>query len=97
MIYHTFDAQGGFVAGDPDTGVTVYAYPTSVCVNCARRNPVKTAREMIDSEPMWRGRFAAEYDEQNWKLLRRDHIVPPGTGWVIRPGNGINPTRNTEE
>jgi hypothetical protein len=50
--------------------------------------------------------------EQNWKLVVRDAWAgnpeelpilrgitscPPSIGWVIRPGNGIHPTRNTEK
>ena len=66
--------DGGFVAGDPVTRITCYAYPASQFAEDARRKPVETAQKMIDRE--WNGArergfsFVTDYDLRNWERLK---------------------------
>lgn len=39
--------DGGFLAGDPDTGAVGYAYPSSPHSDMAKRRPAEVAREMV--------------------------------------------------
>jgi hypothetical protein len=77
IVYKLLD-NGGFVAGDTETRLTCYAYPSSVYAVTAKRNSEKIAGEMIRDE-MWRNGkvvrtghcLSTEYDVQNWKRLER--------------------------
>ncbi|NUB25743.1 hypothetical protein [Azospirillum brasilense] len=42
--------EGGFLAGDTETGLTSYAFPTSTHATRARKHPAKIAAEMMASE-----------------------------------------------
>ncbi|UKJ74527.1 hypothetical protein [Azospirillum brasilense] len=48
LFMHT--PEGGFLAGDTETGLTSYAYPTSTHATRARNHPGKVAAEMMTSE-----------------------------------------------
>lgn len=49
-IIHKFDQSGGFAAGDTDTGLTSFAYPSSTHATDAKRNADKVAAEMMANE-----------------------------------------------
>lgn len=63
--------DGGFLAGDPASGRTAYAYPSSVHEVQARREPGRVAENMMRSENalMDRTAWGRERDESNWALL----------------------------
>jgi len=70
MIVYELLADGGFVAGDTDTGFTAYAYPTSSHATMAKRQASRIAAEMVASA----NRFGAvagrgDYDARNWRKL----------------------------
>ena len=52
-IIYKIEADGGFVCGDTNTGLTAYAYPTSPHASNAAKSPAqaqKTADAMIKAE-----------------------------------------------
>ncbi|MCW2242223.1 hypothetical protein [Azospirillum canadense] len=49
-ILYMHTPEGGFLAGDTETGLTSYAYPTSSDATKAKRNPAKVAAEMMANE-----------------------------------------------
>lgn len=63
--------DGGFVAGDSETRITCYAYPTSDHAEAAKREPRIIAAEMIESENAghraWMPR--EDYDARNWERI----------------------------
>lgn len=65
--------DGGFVAGDTQSRLTSYAYPTSVSAIAAKRDPNKIAHEMMRAENILlklRSTFPRpDYDARNWQLL----------------------------
>lgn len=61
--------DGAFVAGDPDTGLTAYAYPTSISATKARKTPVTVAKEMLSREVVTRTHDRTDYDLRNWQRL----------------------------
>lgn len=73
MQVHVFTSDGGFVAGDSITGLTAYAYPTSVDAETAKRDAARIAMEMLNHEISHSYAHASEsgkdYDRRNWKLL----------------------------
>lgn len=63
--------SGAFVAGDVDTGITSYAYQSSVYATEARRRPRAIAETMVSGESpyMHVSDYAKGYDLGNWELL----------------------------
>jgi hypothetical protein len=63
--------DGGFVAGDKDSRMTSYAYPSSPHANVAKRYPKLVAEEMLDSERLYLRKVPAiqDYDFKNWLLI----------------------------
>lgn len=64
--------DGGFVAGDPNTGRTAYAYPTSANAEHAKHNPAREAAMMLGSANRFAGPNAtetADYDARNWQRI----------------------------
>ena len=63
--------DGGFVAGDADSRMTAYAYPTSPHAIVAKRYPKLVAEEMLESERVCFRKVPAvkEYDAKNWLLI----------------------------
>lgn len=63
--------NGAFVAGDIDTGLTSYAYPSSIYAKGARNNPAAIAEIMMIAEipSLHASSYVAEYDASNWELL----------------------------
>jgi len=63
--------DGSFVAGDTVTGVTSYAYPTSLRVAHAKRNPEREAKEMLANERKedHETPYGLQYDKHNWERL----------------------------
>lgn len=63
--------DGGFVAGDRDTEITSYAYPSSPHAIVAKRYPKLVAEEMMAGERKSYRAIPAiqEYDRKNWLLL----------------------------
>jgi uncharacterized protein (DUF608 family) len=67
--------DGGFVAGDTATGVTSYAYPSSIYATAARKKPAKVAADMIQGESSLSrtySEYAKEYDRKNWETLNKE-------------------------
>ena len=70
MIVYKHLADGAFVGGDTDTGITGYAYPTSEHAEEVRKNPLRVASEMVRGQigypnsPLCKG-----YNAANWELL----------------------------
>ena len=84
MITYDFGKDGSFVAGDTETSITAYAYPTSPQATKAKKSPLKVAKEMINLElevswtrkegaPAWES--AREYDARNWRRLMSRRIA----------------------
>lgn len=74
MIRFRLLPDGGFVAGDSQTGRTVYAYPTSNNARHAQHIPEYVAQAMLlDTNRMATDRdtspICREYDARNWALL----------------------------
>ena len=72
MIFWHLDDQGGFTAGDTETGLTAYAYPTSPSATSARRDPRRIAAMLVANEdPLWRtiAPGVARYDAENWARM----------------------------
>ena len=70
VVFKMFE-DGGFVAGDRDSGMTSYAYPSSPHATVAKNHSQAIAEDMLGSE---RQDFRAipaikEYDRKNWLLL----------------------------
>ena len=68
-IVYTFDKDGAFVAGDTETRITVYAYPTSIHALGAKRHAKAVARIMIEEETRHGLAHEMEYDARNWERL----------------------------
>jgi hypothetical protein len=70
-VFKTLE-DGGFVAGDKDSRITSYAYPTSPHALLARRYPKYVAAEMLKNERMSYRSVPAvqEHDARNWLLLK---------------------------
>jgi hypothetical protein len=67
--------DGSFVAGDSESGLTSYAYPSSEYATKARRNPTEVASAMIKSEGVLSrtySEYAKEYDRKNWETLNKE-------------------------
>lgn len=62
--------DGGFVAGDVDTGRTSYAYPTSTHATLAKRNPEREARIMLKAANRLQDVDTSEYDARNWASMQ---------------------------
>jgi len=72
MIVYELLTDGGFVAGDTETGFTSYAYPTSSHATMAKRQASRVAAEMVKSANAFGdivGR--SDYDARNWHKLAR--------------------------
>lgn len=73
-IHYKLLPDGGFVAGDDVSGLTSYAYPSSVYADSARRRPLTVAKQMLAGEaltPYTRNVEAVrEYDARNWATLK---------------------------
>jgi hypothetical protein len=64
-------SDGAFVAGDTESGMTTYAYPTSTNAEAAKKHPERQsiyAQSMIDSQRRNNG-IGADYDDANWQRL----------------------------
>ena len=63
--------DGGFVAGDTDSRLTSYAYPSSPHAIVAKKHARLVAEDMLGSERIEYRKIPAiaEYDARNWKLL----------------------------
>ena len=63
--------NGGFVAGDAESGVTSYAYPTSPYALTAKKHPKAVAEEMLEFEQVnfRSSETIQEYDQRNWARL----------------------------
>ena len=64
--------DGGFVAGDPATGRTSYAYPTSTHATLAKRMPAFVAETMVAGANRFQGcpsDIVAAYDARNWLAM----------------------------
>jgi hypothetical protein len=76
-ILSKFDEQGGFLAGDTETGRTAYAHPSSSWANFAHRSrPGFVARRMMVHENacsyIWRdAEYFAAKDRKRMDDLRR--------------------------
>ena len=73
MIVHRLLPDGGFVAGDTDTGETSYAYPTSESATRAKRHAELIAAEMVkraNAAASWIPLHIAQpYNARNWATL----------------------------
>ena len=68
-IVYKLDEHGGFTAGDTETRVTSYAYPTSTYATQARRAPEMVANEMVRMETRHGFAHEIEYDARHWVVL----------------------------
>lgn len=68
-IVYLLDADGGFTAGDTETRITVYAYPTSLYATVAKRKAAAVAEQMIGAEHRFGFDHEMQYDARNWKRL----------------------------
>jgi len=70
VVYKMLE-DGGFVAGDRDSEMTSYAYPTSPHALVARKDPELAAKDMLRGENILYRSIPAikEYDRKNWLLL----------------------------
>lgn len=71
-ILHMHTTDGAFIAGDSETGLTSYAYPSSEFAEKARRTPTKVAAEMMESESGWARKVApgaVQRDAERMALL----------------------------
>lgn len=68
-VIHKLGADGSFTAGDTESRLTSYAYPTSPHADAARKKPERTAAAMMRQErpSLTRG----EYDRRNWQRLEQ--------------------------
>jgi len=49
-VVYKMQADGGFLAGDMDSGIACYAYPTSNNATQAKETPQRVAEKMIRNE-----------------------------------------------
>jgi len=70
VVFKMLD-DGGFVAGDRDSGMTSYAYPSSPHAIVAKKHAKLVAEDMLGSERMSYRAVPAikQYDLKNWELL----------------------------
>lgn len=70
VVFKMLD-DGGFVAGDRDSGMTSYAYPSSPHATVAKQYAKLVAEDMLRSEWMQARNipFVKEYDRKNWMLI----------------------------
>lgn len=79
VVFKMLD-DGGFVAGDRDSEMTSYAYPSSPYALAAKNYPKLVAEDMLASERIHYRNVPAvkEHDDRNWRLLSRaDQQLPP--------------------
>jgi hypothetical protein len=73
MITFKLLPDGGFVAGDTDTGRASYAYPTSSHATIARTMPARIAAEMMESANRYAASCPAhilnDYHSRLWDML----------------------------
>lgn len=72
MIRYRLLPDGGFVAGDTETGRTAYAYPTSPRAEAARKRPEATATAILADSAGLLAQLLPErpeYHLANWDLL----------------------------
>lgn len=70
-IYYAHDADGAFIAGDTETGLTSYAYPTSPHAVDARTRAELVARAMLSSARLCKvpSAILTAYNERQWCRL----------------------------
>lgn len=70
-VQFAYLTNGAFVAGDMNSGMTSFAYPSSPHAIVAKKYPALVAAEMIESERMSYRSIPAvqDYDCRNWKIL----------------------------
>ena len=71
MIRFKLETNGAFIAGDTETGRTVYAYPSSTHATQAKWHPKTVAAKMMTAENSagkWRDAFD-DYDLRNWTRI----------------------------
>jgi len=70
-IVYLLDDEGGFTAGNTETRITCYAYPTSTYATAARKGQKRLAiaTEMLRDERRIGAYYEAEYDERNWARI----------------------------
>lgn len=70
--------DGGFVAGDRDSEMTSYAYPSSPHAIVAKRYPKLVAEEMLASERSDYRKIPAiaDYDAANWRKIAGTSETP---------------------
>lgn len=71
MIVFKMLKSGAFVAGDTETRLTAYAFPSSPNADRAKRCPKATASEMMAHENTlaFAHKTSPDYDASNWKDL----------------------------
>lgn len=70
MIFHKLDKDGGFTAGDSESRMTSYAFPTSTHANRAKQSPMEVAEEMLANETRHGFDHEFRYDDSNWCKLQ---------------------------
>ena len=67
-IIFKMEANGGFVCGDTETGLTAYAYPTSQNASDAKHNAANVATRMLSTRKLG-DTDHSDYDKRNWGRL----------------------------
>ena len=73
MLLWTIEPDGGFRAGDTGTGLTSYAFPTSMLAEMALKSPDDAAFLMLQDQSPNPGRSG--FDSDNWLLLTEGKLV----------------------
>ena len=66
MILYMLERDGGFLAGDTETGRAAYAYPSSDHARLARRHSGEIAAEMIHRANEYADSFPELYAKSTW-------------------------------
>lgn len=69
-ILYLLEPHGGFLVGDPASGLTAYAYPTSVYATSAQRQPARVAVDMLRGERLSKAPRDAARDAAWLQALR---------------------------
>lgn len=68
--------DGGFIAGDTDSRLTSYAYPSSPHAIVAKKYPRTVAEDILGAEKLHYRQLDSvkEYDARNWKILEEGTV-----------------------
>ena len=91
-IIHMHDKDGAFVAGDTQTGVTSYSYPSSANAAQATRAGAKVAEAVLSAQVRFGLYDERSYDLRNWNRLAAAGLVDDATWRKFGPSFGSRAT-----